>query len=327
MAGAPRPDHVFAIGDEEQRRPAEALGDHHVQVDGHAGAGRLLCHASRPVGRPHHDVERLIIVVHGALRDSDRYRGHAEAAAAQARAQALVVAPQFLADIDIRARAGVPDGALYWDVEGWKGGYAALGPAALSSFTAMDSLLRELTAPGRLSPGGKLTVVIIGNSAGGQYVNRYAAVGREPDVLAERGIPVRFIIANPSTYLYFDRDRPVAVAADAGVNHWRYGFEATPGYVDSSPQQSLRRYLARDVTIVLGAKDSSGAAVLLEVNPAAMAQGANRLERGIYYDEHIRRLARAAGLPARHRLIQLAGVGHDAGDVLADAATRELMFG
>ena len=78
--------------------------------------------------------------------------------------------------------------------------------------------------------------------------------------------------------------------------------------------------------IVLGAQDSDGAALLLEVSPPAMAQGANRLERGSYYNAHIRRLAGAAGLTVGHQLIQLAGVGHSARDVLAARQTRQLMF-
>ncbi len=51
------------------------------------------------------------------------------------------------------------------------------GPPQLSSFAAMDSLLRQLTEPARLAGGRKLAVVIAGNPAGGQYVIRQA-----PDV-------------------------------------------------------------------------------------------------------------------------------------------------
>ncbi len=326
-AGSSAADHAFAIHNDEQYQPVETTGDQLVRVHGDAGAGLLACHASRPLGAAHGDVERLAIVVHGALRDSAHYLGHAGAAAERAGPRVLIVAPQFLADVDAGTGSGVPDGALYWDVEGWKGGYPALGPAALSSYTAMDSLLEQLTGPEGLSPDRTLAVVIIGNSAGAQYVNRYAAVGRGPDALAERGIPVRFVVANPSTYLYFDQERPVAVPDRARVNRWRYGFDDAPPYVDSSPLESLERYLARDVMIVLGAQDNDGAALLLEVSPPAMAQGANRLERGIYYDAHIRRLARAAGLTAGHQLIQLAGVGHSARDVLAAPHTRKFMFG
>jgi hypothetical protein len=236
------------------------------------------------------------------------------------------VAPQFLASVDHNARAAAPDNTLYWDVEGWKGGQPALGAAPISSFAAMDCLLSQLTEPGRRPDAKMLSVVIVGNSAGGQYVNRYAAVGRAPDELAKRGISVRFIVANPSTYLYFDPQRPVKGVHGPGINRWRYGFEDAPDYVDKSPQESLARYLARDVTIVLGSEDRDDAALLLEVSAAAMAQGANRLERGIYYEQHIRRLADAAGLAARHRVIELAGVGHAANDVLSAPQTREIMF-
>ena len=76
----------------------------------------------------------------------------------------------------------------------------------------------------------------------------------------------------------------------------------------------------------VGAQRVAVAAPLLEVSPAAMAQGANRLDRGLRYDQHVRGLARAAGLPFRHRLVRLAGVGHAAADVLADRRTREIVF-
>jgi len=334
MTEAAGPGDAFAIGDDTQYQPVAATGDLRIPVSGPEGTGLLACHASGPLGRPRRGP--VVIVVHGALRDSDRYLAGARHAARLAASDALIVAPQFLADVD-RAdvdragvdragvdRAGVdgPDGALYWRVEGWKGGYPALGPAPLSSFGVLDSLLARL-AP---EPGPDPAVVVFGNSAGGQFVNRYAAVGRGPDVLAARGLRVRFVVANPSTYLYFSRERPVPVPDASHVNDWRYGFDRAPGYVDANPGRSLERYLGRDVTVVLGELDKDEASLLLEVSPAAMAQGANRLDRGLRYDQHVRALARAAGLPFRHRLIRLAGVGHTAADVLAAERTREIVF-
>ncbi len=315
MAEAERPGDAFAIGNDEQHRPVRAVGDQRVPVGGPEGTGLLACHASRPLGGPRRGP--VVVVVHGALRDSDRSLAGARHAALLASSDALIVAPQFLADVD-------PAGdALCWQVEGWKGGYPALGPASLSSFGAMDSLIGLLAT----EPGPDPAVVVFGSSAGGQFVNRYAAVGRGPDVLAARGLRVRFVVANPSTYLYFSRDRPVAVPDGGQVNDWRYGFGHAPGYVDANPRRSLERYLGRDVTIVLGELDNDGASLLLEVSPAAMAQGANRLDRGLRYDQHVRGLARAAGLPFRHRLVRLAGVGHTAADVLAAPQTRKIVFG
>jgi len=75
------------------------------------------------------------------------------------------------------------------------------------------------------TPARTPQVVIFGNSAGGQFVNRYAAVGRGPGALAARGIQTRFIVANPSTYLYFGDDRPHAAPGRSAVNQWRYGFD------------------------------------------------------------------------------------------------------
>jgi pimeloyl-ACP methyl ester carboxylesterase len=314
MTEAAGPGDAFAIGDDTQYQPVAATGDLRVPVSGPEGTGLLACHASGPLGQPRRGP--VVIVVHGALRDSDRYLASARHAARLAAWDALIVAPQFLAEVD---RA---DGALYWRVEGWKGGYPALGRAPLSSFGVLDSLLARL-AP---EPGPDPAVVVFGNSAGGQFVNRYAAVGRGSDVLAARGLRVRFVVANPSTYLYFSRERPVPVPDAAHVNDWRYGFDRAPGYVDANPGRSLARYLSRDVTIVLGELDNDGASLLLEVSPAAIAQGANRLDRGLRYEQHVRGLARAAGLPFRHRLIRLAGVGHTAADVLAAERTREIVF-
>jgi hypothetical protein len=322
--------HAFAIQNEAQYQTASSIADQQIMVsDDHDRSGLLLCHASGPLISGSSAAERLLVVVHGALRNSDLYLAHAKAAAGAAGAATLIVAPQFLADVDLHGRK-IPPASLYWDVESWKGGGPAIGPEPVSSFSAMDSLLRQLTESRSLSGKGSLPVVIIGNSAGGQYVNRYAAVGRAPDWLAKDGIQTRFVIANPSTYLYFDKWRPVDVSEQEDVNRWRYGFNEPPPYVDSSPEECLQRYVERDVTIVLGAEDRDADALLLEVSAAAMAQGANRLERGLNYAQHVRTLAGEAGLTGQHkphRLVQLAGVGHDAGRVLAAPETREILFG
>jgi hypothetical protein len=55
---------------------------------------------------------------------------------------------------------------------GLEGRLPAAGPSALSSFAAKDSLLLQLVSPGRLAAHGAPVVVVVGNSAGGQFVNR-----------------------------------------------------------------------------------------------------------------------------------------------------------
>lgn len=331
MAVSGRPDNNYAVRHAEEYEPVTRIGDQRVSVKSSDGEGILLCEASRPLGAAYPEVNRLLIVVHGALRNAADYLEHAERAAdlAQVSACTISVAPQFLADVDIQQDLRIPEECLFWDIDEWKGGQQALGPAAASSFSAMDCLVRYLvssTWPQAYPVPGKRTVVIVGNSAGGQFVNRYAIVGKEPERLARDGIHACFIIANPSSYLYFSRKRPMAVAATTAVNRWRYGFDDSPGYVDKSPRQYLEQYLRRDVSIVLGTEDRDPAALLLEVSPAAMAQGANRLDRGGYYYDHVQEMAREAGLPSRHQLARLPGVGHDARDVMTSPQTINLMF-
>jgi hypothetical protein len=327
MPEAPHRGRVVAVQADVQYQPAEVAGQCVRITVGQEPAALPWCTSP---GEPVPDgAGRLLVVVHGALRDAGNYLRHAQAAAGPEPASStLIVAPQFLADVDLGGRAGPWPGTLYWDAEGWKGGEQSLGTPGVSSFAVMDALLEQLTAAGPGPAGASARrppeVVIFGNSAGGQYVNRYAAVGRGPGRLAGRGIAVRFVISNPSTYLYFTADRPGPGGAD--VNRWRYGFDGAPGYVQGSAAENLRRYLDRDVTIVLGREDSDGASLLLETGPAAMAQGANRYERGVRYHAYVSELAAAEGLEARHQLIELEGVGHSAAGVMAAEPVRDLLF-
>ena len=87
---AGRPGDAFAIGNDEQYRPVRAVGDQRVPVGGPEGTGRLACHASRPLHEPRRGP--VVIVVHGALRDSDRYLASAQHAARLACSDALIVA-------------------------------------------------------------------------------------------------------------------------------------------------------------------------------------------------------------------------------------------
>jgi hypothetical protein len=167
MAEAAGPGDAFAIGDDAQYQPVATTGDLRVPVSGPEGTGLLACHASGPLGAPRRGP--VVIVVHGALRDSDRYLAGARHAARLASSDALIVAPQFLADVDRadegradegradegRADEGRADGVLCWRVEGWKGGYPALGPAPLSWTAGCATTSTSADWPARpVSPSG-----------------------------------------------------------------------------------------------------------------------------------------------------------------------------
>jgi pimeloyl-ACP methyl ester carboxylesterase len=75
----------------------------------------------------------------------------------------------------------------------------------LSSFDAIDSILARL-ADRSVFPN-LAHIVLAGHSAGGQIVQRYAVVGTGTDKLTALGVRVRYVVANPSSYAYFSRER------------------------------------------------------------------------------------------------------------------------
>jgi hypothetical protein len=82
----------------------------------------------------------------------------------------------------------------------------------------------------------------------------------------------------------------------------------------------LRRYLARRLTILLGDADTDAAAPDLPRMPEAMAQGAHRLERGLWYFSHCKQLAERLGVPFGWTLESVAAAGHVSQEIFDQAA-------
>jgi pimeloyl-ACP methyl ester carboxylesterase len=162
----------------------------------------------------------------------------------------------------------------------------AVAPAPISTYAVFDAMLERL-ATRTLFPKMQ-EVVVIGHSAGGQIVQRYAAVGVGPDRLAGSGVNVHFVVANPSSYLYFDTWRPQPQHGCSEYNDWRYGLVDAPAYVTGSASQLERRYAARDVTYLLGTADTIPNEWDLDTSCAAEAQGPYRFARGKNYIAYMR---------------------------------------
>lgn len=162
-------------------------------------------------------------------------------------------------------------------------GEAARQPGPISSFAALDALLAHF-ANRALYPSLS-AVVMMGHSAGAQLLQRYAVAGREGEKLARDGISVRYIVANPSSYLYFDDERPngevTAGGACPAATEWKYGLKSAPPYVVSQDLQDLEsRYVRRSVVYLLGEADTDPYTHFIDRSCAAMAQGPYRLARG-----------------------------------------------
>lgn len=315
--------HAQGEGDREtsnSRRldePVKQVGDQRIAVKTAEGSGAIPVYADRRIDAPAPDVRRVVVIVHGILRNADVYFATGQKIvknAGDAAAGTMVVAPQFLTPVDVRAFHLSPD-MLAWGRSSWARGDAALGPAPVSAFSALDGVLAHF-ANRDLYPALK-EVLLIGHSAGGRILNRYVATSDGEAVLRRAGIGIRYVMANPGSYLYFDRDRPAAdgklqpvdLQACPAANDWQYGLDKAPPYVAKQDVKSLEaRYASREVVYLLGGADTDPVLHFFDRSCGGMAQGPNRLARGHVYFDYLK---------GRHatnfnqRIVEVPGIGHD----------------
>ena len=147
-----------------------------------------------------------------------------------------------------------------------------------------------------------LPVYLAGFSAGAQYLSRVAAFETLPGV-------VSIVIASPSSHVL-----PVLDARPGG-ERVPYGMS---GLLDDgpAPQEMLRNYLHRPITLYVGSNDNDPGAPRLNRSPAAQRQGHNRLERAIFTYQTARISAERYGMSCNWRLLVEPGIGHDATHLL-----------
>jgi hypothetical protein len=236
--------------------------------------------------QPQPGISRAVIVFHGVGRDVGGYYRTILDAAEQAGAAAretIVIAPQFLDEEDIREHH-LPADVLRWRRLSWEGGAPAAAPFGISSYEVVDALLARL-GDRALFPNLKI-VVLAGHSGGGQLVQRYGVVGKAAAALSSAGIHVRYVVANPSSYLYFSDERPSGGGC-RDFNHWKYGpvdphAYAKPVTGDTWAQRE-QAYAQRDVVYLLGTADIDPHEKDLDISCAAETQGPTRFARGQAY--------------------------------------------
>lgn len=288
-----------------------------LQIHTSAGAGDIPIRVSRNWDTPQADVTRAVILIHGwPRRDIDTapyVKQHAGALAEHT----IFVTPQFLIEADVEQHR-LPAVTLRWSHSGWRNGANAQGPVAISSFAVMDTIFARLSDRA-MFPHLK-DIVLAGHSAGAQFVQRYAVVGRGEEATTAAGIHIRYVVANPATYLYFDDLRPQSdgsfAAADLnscpGASAWNMGLASVlPPYVVQpvSAEALKSAYLKRDVIYLLGTADNDPKADALGTSCAAELQGATRYARGKAYYRYIT-AASEGQTPATHRKMEISGVSH-----------------
>ena len=285
-----------------------------------ADGGMLNYYVARRASPPADDAATsVLIAMHGHPRDANRTLAVAALAARQAGrdADTLIVAPQFQVarPADERCRTpGVPAaqaGDALWTCGSWMEG-AGAKRGGVSSFAAMDQLLADLK---RRWPRLR-NVTVSGFSAGAQFVQHYIGFANPP-----AGMAVRYVIADPGSWLYFDPVRPTAQrdgrAVDASTctapdgtcsftfaapptgqcadyDRWKYGIDQAPAALGRTGQAARTRYVDADIAYLEGAVDTGDgpgmANRLLDKSCGAQLQGPYRLQRGVAYAAYDRQV-------------------------------------
>lgn len=279
------------------------------------GPARGMIFRTFPIAARNPKIRRALVVVHGARRNADHYFASATAAAFLAGAldDTIVIAPAFHAADGSDCDDALQTNEVAWHCEGdsWRSGGAAVNDPGIASFDFLDEILRKL-ADRTVFPN-LASIVVAGHSAGAQFVSRYQMANRVHDTL---GVPVVYVIANPSSYAWPDAARVVPVDdadpanAAAGwkidkphtkftygifdptkapkFDQWPYGLEnRTHGYTAKTSDDQLRRQLLSRTAIYLLSQVDTLPLLGFDESPEAMSQGPTRRARGEAFFKYV----------------------------------------
>ena len=277
------------------------------------------------------NVTRALIMVHGTNRNADHYFETSMAAAFLAGAldNTVVIAPHMIDPTDKAEKDEV-----VWE-SSWRTGGPARSNPALFAFDFVDEILRKLAKKAAF-PNLK-SIVVAGHSAGGQFANRYEMTNKVHETL---GVPVTYVVANPSSYAWPDATRPLPqddadpVKAKDGwnlsptadpmpphtqftfgpfdatkapnYNRWPAGLENRTGYTAGITDEQLKKQLAtRPTTYLLGQVDTLPLGGF-DASATAMAQGPTRRARGEAFFKFI-----TEQLGAKQHIVIVPECGHN----------------
>jgi hypothetical protein len=311
----------------EPRRSCPDVFEMHKE----GGEQDLRYASSQRLDRVDTAIKIILIYIHGLHRNAMNYFDYAEQAVRDAhqRTTTLLITPQYSNEED-----ETPASELFWKKAEWKDGYGSISNESrhqkvrMSSYEVLDSLITAVLSSGKFPNIRK--VVIAGHSAGGQFVQRYSAITPLPDLLPN--VRFRFIVMNPSSYLYPDDLRPLAdgnfvlpdTAACPEYNHYPKGLTRLNNYAQVIGADRIRRnMLQRDIVILLGGADTRTDDPDLDVTCWANVQGRFRLERGMFFVAHIRSFPEYG---EKKNFTIVPGVGHE-GDMISTTEALSWIFG
>lgn len=302
-------------------------------------------------------ITNALVVIHGYSRDANKSfsAGLSAVKSRNAIANTLVVTPIYQVPVSEAKQCmtkGVPEAVsneLTWRCTTWIEGGLSNGLNGVSSFTAMDALLTQL----KKDFPNLSTITIAGFSAGAQMVQHY--VGFAADV-SKLGVKVRYVIADPGSWLYFDPQRAqpylneIKVSWDQcsggpqglgqcelrmeeyntacpGINDWKYGLNQLPDHLPWGGSKAREQYAQANISYLEGALDGNTAKgayyAILDKSCAANAQGPFRLQRGIVYAFYDRTLLS----PDKRRAVTIIpNCAHDVSCVFSSKEGSEILI-
>ena len=296
------------------------------------GPAQSLIYRTHPLGTRNDSIVRALIMVHGAGRDADNYFRTALAAAflAGALEDTVVISPRFGSN-DRGCQDKLAQNEVSWPCSGdsWRSGGAVDKGGTLTSYDFADALLCKL-ANRSVFPNLR-AIVVAGHSAGGQFVNRYEMANQLHDTL---GVPITYVVANPSSYAYLDAARPSSAAGGSiefrpfgdarnctTYDKWPYGLQGRTGYSARLTDDQLKKQLpARPTTYLVGEYDTLPLAGFDGSCPA-MAQGPNRLTRGQAFGRYVNEK-----FGAHHTTLMIPLCGHNARCMFTAEPALALIF-
>jgi hypothetical protein len=284
------------------------------------------------LGTPNEAIRRVVIIQHGAGRDAESYFGSAiKAAKAEGRVHSsLIMALHFQISGD-----NPDDNELYWTNKGWAWGYLSENEPETSSYAIMDEVFKKIAEPGKFPNLEEL--ILFGHSAGGQYVNRFVAGSDAADDPNLSGIPILFVVANPSSVVYLNEYRARPGETDVfevpgrdpnleclnTYNDYGYGLGDLNEYIGTSTKSRIRkRYESRTVVYMAGTEDNDSTHSSLDRSCQALLQGANRLERAEIYFNFLE----AFYDTSNHSFLYAQGVGHTGYGMLNSKEGKALIW-
>jgi pimeloyl-ACP methyl ester carboxylesterase len=248
------------------------------------GPARTMIYRSHPLNVKNEKITRALIVIHGTNRDADNYFRSTLAAAflADALDDTVLIVPHITSAAASCKDTLAPD-EVSWNCNSWRTGGPSVANDKLTTFDMVDEILRRLAKKDSF-PNLK-AIVVAGHSAGGQFVNRYEMSNKVHETL---GVPVSYVVANPSSYTWIDSTRPATVAeACPNYDRWPYGFQNRSGYAARVSDEDLRKQLAsRPTTYLLGEIDILPLGGF-DSSCSAMRQGPTRLARGQAFAKYV----------------------------------------